>query len=83
MSLADFSVRIILQAANDVKDGVLGEHHLEESVLVEQEYVFKDLKEVMEALHVLEVFANVEEVQQLSNVAFHLQRCRQLFSPYR
>lgn len=70
--LAHLGVRVVLETADHVEDGVLGEHHLEKCVLVEQEDVLEDLKEVVQALNVLEVFTNVEQVQQLSDVALHL-----------
>ena len=60
--------RVVLQAAHDVEDGVLGEHELEQRVLVQQENVLEDLVEVVEAVRVVEVLAHAEHFQELLDV---------------
>ena len=59
---------IELEAANHVEDCVFGEHELEEGILVEEENVLEDVVEVVEALHVVEILAHVEQVQELLDV---------------
>lgn len=70
--------RVVLETADDVKYRVLGEHHLEQGVLVEQENVLEYVVEVVQALEVLEVLAHVEQVEQLADVVLALDRHRQL-----
>ena len=62
VSFPDLGVGIVLEAADHIENRVLCKHHLKEGVLVEQENVLKDLKEVMEALKVLQILTNVKQI---------------------
>ena len=61
--------RVELETAHHVEDGVLGEHELEQCVLVQQKYVLEDVVEVVQTLAVLEVLAHVEHIQKFLDVA--------------
>ncbi len=74
--------RVVFQATDDVEDGVLREHQLEQGVLVEQEDVLEDLVQVVQAVPVLEVLAHVEHVEQLLDVALVLHGHGQLLPPH-
>ena len=67
--------RVVLQAADHVEDGVLGEHQLEESVLVQQEDVLEDLVKVVQALRVLQVLGHpaLDAIQLVfRNISVHI-----------
>lgn len=70
--------RVVLETADNVEYRVLGKHHLEQCVLVEQENVLEYVVEVVQALEVLEVLAHVEQVEQLADVVLGLDRHCQL-----
>lgn len=55
--------RLVLEAADDVEDRVVAEHHLEQGVLVEQKDVLEDVVQVVQALHVAKILAGVKEIE--------------------
>ena len=64
MLLGGLIARLKLKTAHYIKDGILGEHHFEQSIFVEEEYVPEYLVKVMQTLGVLQVLADVENVEQ-------------------
>ena len=57
-----------LKAPNHVENRVLGKHQFEKGILVQQKDILENVVEVVQALHVFQVFAHVEQVQQLFDV---------------
>ena len=52
------------KTAHNIKDRILGEHHFEQSIFVEEENIPEYLVEVMQSLGILQVLAHVEYVEQ-------------------
>ena len=80
MPLGCLIARLELQTPNNIEDGVLGEHDLEQGVFVQKENIPeknrkleskmffqnqpKYLVQMMKPLHVLQIFTDVENIQK-------------------
>ena len=80
--LPHFGIGIILKAAHNIENSIFSKHDLKEGILVQEENILENLKQMVESLNIFQIFTNVEEVQKLSNVSFHLQGCGQLLTSY-